>query len=432
MAAIDYSHGDHANVIGLKRTNPRLNWLNFAAADVSDGVGPFLATYLIGTSHWTESSIGAFLLTLNLATVIAQTPAGWLIDRTRYKRYMTAIAALTIAICITVPAFAPAKGPVLMSAGLLGLAAAIIPPAISAITLGIVGQQGLARQTGSNQAFNHAGNLLAAVAIGVVGSYVVPWGVSPIVAILATTAAVIVLLIPEESIDHSVARGGTESQGDFHESASVKDGIQAIIGNRPLLIFMLCVGLFHLSNAAMLPLAGQELALRHKELATLYMSICVIIAQVVMIGVAVVVGWRADTWGRKSFLLLGFSALPLRGLLYSQTTNPYLVMSGQLLDGIGAGIYGVIVFLVVADLTRGTGVFNFATGVVITIQGLGASFGSYLGEWWAEAYGYGSSFSLLTTLGVVALAILAIFMPETHPDKLKVPLRESKRKTDTK
>lgn len=66
-------------------TNSRLNWLNFFAADVGDGIGPFVATYLISTSHWTESSIGVFLLTLNLATVIAQTPVGWLIDRTRYK-----------------------------------------------------------------------------------------------------------------------------------------------------------------------------------------------------------------------------------------------------------------------------------------------------------------------------------------------------------
>ncbi|WP_339733518.1 hypothetical protein [uncultured Gimesia sp.] len=39
-----------------------MNWLNFFAADVGDGVGPFIATFLIGTAHWNEASIGVFLL----------------------------------------------------------------------------------------------------------------------------------------------------------------------------------------------------------------------------------------------------------------------------------------------------------------------------------------------------------------------------------
>lgn len=378
-----------------------------------------MATYLITTSHWNEASIGVFLLTLNLATVIAQTPSGWLIDNTRYKRYLTAGAALTIAICVLVPAFASEMAPVLISAAILGLAAAVIPPAIAAITLGIVGPSGLTKQTGSNQAFNHAGNLVSAVAIGLVGTYVVSWGVSPIVAFLACSAAIIALMIPEKSIDHTVARGGVSKIEKKNQSESEQSALALVFTNRSLLIFMVCVGMFHLSNAAMLPLAGQKLALEHKELSTLYISICVVIAQIVMIGIAVLVGLRCDQWGRKRFLLVGFAVLPLRGLLFSQTENPYLIMSGQILDGIGAGIYGVIVILVVADLTRGTGVFNFATGVVITIQGLGASFGSFLGEWWAGEYGYSSSYALLTALGVIALLILAVLMPETHPDKVK-------------
>lgn len=396
----------------------RLNWLNFFAADVSDGVGPFMATYLITTPDWNEASIGVFLLALNLSTVIAQSPAGWLIDRTRYKRYLIALAAIIIAVCVLAPPFAPEEPTVLLSAAFLGLAAAFIPPAISAITLGIVKPAGLTRQMGSNQAYNHAGNLFAAVSIGVVGSYVVPWAVSPIVAILATCAAIVVLRIPEKSIDHNVARGGFTADSEASGTES-KGGWAAVFTNSRLLIFMVCVGLFHLSNAAMLPLAGQKLALHHKELATFYLSICVIVAQLVMIGVAVLIGLRSDKWGRKPFLLIGFAALPLRGLLFSQATSPLLIISGQILDGIGAGVYGVIVVLVVADLTRGAGVFNFASGVVVTVQGLGASFGSWLGEWCAGTYGYNVSYALLTGIGVLALTILAAFMPETFTGAAK-------------
>ena len=415
---IDTTTGQPTPTRRGRGTNHRLNWLNFSAADVSDGIGPFLSTYLISTGGWEEGKIGLVLLTMNLATVVAQTPSGWLIDHTRFKRYLTALAAVTIAGCVLIPAFAAQAAPVLIAAAFIGFAAAIIPPAIAAITLGIVGPQGLTRQTGSNQAFNHAGNVFAAVAIGAVGAYVVSWGFAPIVAVMAVGAAVIVLLIPEKSIDHVVARGGLSE--DQAGAGSGKQAWGAVFTNGPLLVFMLCIGLFHLSNAAMLPLAGQKLAKlspEHKQMATLYLSACVIIAQFVMIGVAVLVGLRSDRWGRKFFLLIGFAVLPLRGLWFSQVDTPWLVMTGQILDGIGAGVYGVIIFLVVADITRGTGVFNFATGVVITVQGLGASFGSWLGEWWAGAYGYASSYALLTGLGVLALLILAVFMPETHPDK---------------
>ena len=373
-----------------------------------------MATYLISTSHWNEASIGVVLLTLNLATVVAQTPSGFWIDRSRRKRYLIAGAALTIAVCSLVPAFAPQRAPVLLSSALLGAAAAVVPPGIAAITLGIVGPAGMTRQLGSNQAFNHAGNFFAAVAIGVVSYFFIPWALFPVVATLATLAAITVLRIPEHTIDHDAARGGISNTGNDERGPSVGTALGKVFRNRPLAIFMLCVALFHLANAPMLPLAGQKLAKHHQDLATVYMSVCVIVAQAVMIGAAVLIGLRSEKWGRKPFLLIGFGVLPLRGLLFSQIDNPYLIMAGQVLDGIGAGVYGVIVFLVVADLTRGTGIYNFATSLVITLQGLGASFGSWIGEVWAGSLGYEMAFALLTGLAVLALTILAVLMPETR------------------
>ncbi|MEM9731019.1 MAG: MFS transporter [Myxococcota bacterium] len=391
-----------------------MNWLNFFAADASDGIGPFLATYLISTSHWDESSVGVVLLTLNLATVIAQTPAGFAIDRTRHKRVLIATACTVIAGCVLVPAVAPERAPVLISCALIGVAAAIVPPAISAVTLGIVGPDGFTRQTGSNQAFNHAGNFFAATAIGVTAYLVIDWALFPVVAALAACAALTVLRIPERTIRHDVARGGFSEGGGDADGPTAAEGLRRIASNRPLMIFMVSVALFHLANAPMLPLAGQNIAKNHQELATVYMSVCVIVAQIVMIGVAALIGARSERWGRKPFLLLGFGVLPLRGLWFSQVENPYLVILGQVLDGVGAGVYGVIVFLVVADLTRGSGIYNFATSVVITLQGLGASLGSWVGEVWAGSLGYSMAFALLTGLAVVALTIIAVFMPETR------------------
>jgi MFS family permease len=171
----------------------------------------------------------------------------------------------------------------------------------------------------------------------------------------------------------------------------------------------------------MLPLAGQKLALGDKQFATLFLAGCVIIAQLVMIGVAALVGLRADRWGRKAFLLVGFGVLPIRGLLFTLVDDPELVLAVQVLDGVGAGIYSVILFLVVADVTRGTGTFNLAQGVVITIQGVGAAFGSLLGEDLAGAFGYHVAFVSQSGLALVAFLVLLLAMPETRPKELSPP-----------
>ena len=131
-----------------------------------------------------------------------------------------------------------------------------------------------------------------------------------------------------------------------------------LLSCRPLLVFALCAMLFHLSNAAMLPLVGQKLALQDKNLGTSLMSACIVAAQVVMVPVAMLIGAKADAWGHKRFFLAALAILPLRGALYTLSDNPAWLVGVQLLDGIGAGIYGAIFPVIVADLMRNTGRFN--------------------------------------------------------------------------
>ena len=63
-----------------------LDLLNFFSADVHAGVGPFLAIYLQATRHWDPGSIGVALSAAGFGAIIAQTPAGWLVDRLHKKR----------------------------------------------------------------------------------------------------------------------------------------------------------------------------------------------------------------------------------------------------------------------------------------------------------------------------------------------------------
>jgi MFS family permease len=120
------------------------------------------------------------------------------------------------------------------------------------------------------------------------------------------------------------------------------------------------------------------IALYPKE-ATAMMSTCIIAAQEVMLPLALLVGYKADTWGRKPLFLAGFAILPIRAVRYTHSNNSFWLIGVQLLDGIGAGIFGALAPLVIADIMRGAGRYNLAQGEIATVQGIGASLSGLAG-----------------------------------------------------
>jgi MFS family permease len=166
---------------------------------------------------------------------------------------------------------------------------------------------------------------------------------------------------------------------------------------------------------ALLPFVGQKLALAEPALATAMMSFCIVAAQLVMLPIALVAGGRADQWGRKPILLLGFAILPVRAVLYTLSDASAWLIAVQLLDGVGAGIFGVLTPLVVADLMRGTGRYNLALGAVATVQGIGASASGLSIGLVVDRFGYGVGFLTAGGVAAVALLVLLAAMPETAP-----------------
>src|SRR5713101_9419540 len=161
--------------------------------------------------------------------------------------------------------------------------------------------------------------------------------------------------------------------------------------------------LFHFANAPLLPLVGQKLALANRELATAMMSSCIIAAQLVMLPIALLAGRRADKWGRQPILLVGFAILPVRAVLYILSDDSAWLIAVQLLDGVGAGIFGALTPLVVADLMRGTGRYNLALGAVATFQGIGASTSGLFAGILVDRLGYSAAFLNSGAVGVIAL-----------------------------
>ena len=386
-----------------------LDALNFLLADVRGALGPYLNVFLVTQQHWSQSSVGLVTTASGLLGLVAQTPAGALIDRSRAKRGLI-VAALGVLGVGAAAIFAfPSFWPVMVANTAIAIVGDIFGPAVAALTLGLFARAALARRMGRNSAFDHAGNVAIAAAAGAVGWAVSQRAVFLLVPVFAVLAAVAVLSIPAGSIDHDRARGGDE--------AGSVSGWRVLAGSRPLLIFGCCALLFHLANAPLLPLVGQKLAATHKDLATAMMSACIIAAQLIMLPIALAVGMTADRVGRKPILLVGFAVLPVRAVLYTLSDQSWWLIGVQLLDGVGAGIFGAITPLVIADLMRGTGRFNLAQGAVATLQGIGAASSGLLAGIIVDHAGYSAAFLTSGAAATLALVALIVLMPETAPDR---------------
>lgn len=402
-------HSDLRNTLSLDS-------LNFFLADVRDGLGPYLAIYLLAVHQWDPASIGVVMTLAGIAALISQGPAGALIDRTRRKRAVVAIAAVLVtASCLLLP-FVSSFSLVALTQAASAVAASAFAPAISAISLGITGPRAFTRRTGRNETFNHAGNAAAALLAGGLAYLYGPVVVFYLMAAMALASVVAISCVSANAIDHDVARGFDPDHITDHAQPS---GLRVLLANRPLLVFAVCCALFHLANAAMLPLVSQKLAQINLHLATPLTSACIVAAQLVMVPVAWLVGVKADSWGRKPLLLAGFMILPLRGVLYTLSNDPYWLVAVQMLDGIGAGIFGALFPVIVKDLTQGTGRFNVSLGALSTAFGLGAALSSSLAGFVVQQAGYDAAFLTLAGVAAVALALLALAMPETLA---KVPL----------
>ena len=225
----------------------------------------------------------------------------------------------------------------------------------------------------------------------------------------AIASLISVLLIPANSINHEVARGLADGQLEENQPS----GWKTLLTNRSLLIFAVCVTLFHFANAAMLPLVGQKLSINSEELGTTYMAGCIVAAQLVMVPMAMLVGAKADAWGRKPLFLAGFVILPLRGVLYTMSDSPTWLFAVQALDGVGAGIFGALFPLVVADLTRGTGHFNVSQGAITTAIGIGAALSTTFAGLIVVKFGYSAAFLFLASVAAAAFLLFWLAMPET-------------------
>ena len=396
------------------RTLRGLDWLNFFLADVQTGVGPFLAIYLAGYK-WNEERVGLALTVGGIAGILMQTPAGALVDRFRSKRALIAAGIVALAAGALLIAFLPAFWSVISAQVLIGGTSSIFGPAICAVSLGIVGHHLFDRRQGRNQTFNSAGNVVAAVSMGLLGYFVSDRSIFFFVSVCTFPTLLTLRAIRPDEIDYQRARGGKEGDGGKPVTA------RELLRDRPLLIFLACAVMFHFANAAMLPLLGEMLAKGKGRSSMLFMSACVVTTQLVITLLASWSGRLAGSWGRKPLLLIAFGVLPVRAVLYTVTRHTVALVAIQILDGVGAAIFGVVSVLVIADLTQGTGRFNLTLGAISTAVGIGASLSQVIAGSIVHHFGFNAGFLFLAAIATAALGILHFFMPETRGKRFLNP-----------
>ena len=294
-----------------KRFNPlSLDAVNFLLADVRGALGPYLNVFLVTRQHWSLSEVGLVTTIGDLLGLAAQTPIGAAIDETRAKRGAIILALAVLAIGASIIFALPNFGPVMIANGLVAIVGDVF--AVAALTLGLYARKQLARRIGRNSAFDHAGNVAIAVAAVAVGYGFSQRAVFLLVPVFTVLAGIAVLSIPAEAIDRA---RDLDHEADDAGPAVGPAGYGILFESRPLVIFGLCVMLFHFANAPLLPLVGQKLAAAHPEEATAMMSSCIVAAQLVMLPITLLVGRTADSWGRKPLFLAGFAILPIRAVL---------------------------------------------------------------------------------------------------------------------
>lgn len=387
---------------GTRSTSVRaLGGLNFFLADVRDGLGPFLGIFLIGHG-WTPDQIGLVMTVGGLAGMLAATPLGALADATRAKRALIAACALAVIIAslglLAMPTLVVTAGSQIIT----GLAGAAIGPALAALTLGLVGQDGLPHQLGRNEAFNHAGNFFAALLAGWLGWQFGVAAVFWLMAGMAAASLAALMFVRPQDIDHDVARGmepGDAAQGH------APPGIRVLLRSVPLMVLGLTLMLFHLGNAAMLPLLGQAIAEGGEVDPSAYTAATVMVAQLTMVPMALLAARLARTHGYGIVFIAALIALPIRGLIAGLWPSPYALLPVQILDGVGAGLLGVATPGLAARILRGSGHVNAGIGAVMTLQGVGAALSPAIGGFIAARYGFPAAFLALAGAAGVALAV---------------------------
>jgi MFS family permease len=386
-----------------------LDAFNFFNAGIQTGLGPFIAIYYASDRHWNPGQIGVLLSIQSLMGVICQSFVGHIYDETKYKRTIAAIAAFAVVAGALGIVFLKGFALQCVVQGVIGLAVTVFPAATSAFALGLVEKDQISVRVARNESFTHSGNVIFAIIAAILGLSIAVRDIFFVAALFAGGMGICAFLIHQQDVNYEAARAAEGSDGKTGERKGWRD----LFSDKRIIVFTATVVLFNVGNTSTLPLVGQLLSKQGKSAPVWQTAACVIVAEVVMVLVAWFIGKKVEVWGRKPIFLAAFGVLALRnGVTVISHAQGYLI-GLQALDGIAAGIYGVLLTLVTADLARGTGRLNFLQGSVQSAMGLGGFLSNMAFGWVARAWSFNVAFLGLAVAAAAGGLLYWTKMPET-------------------
>jgi MFS family permease len=388
-----------------------LNGLNFFHAAAQTGFGPFIAVYLTERG-WSQTQIGVALSIGTASGVLSQLPSGMLVDLVHRKRGITAVGLVLLGVSALLLIAWPTEELVWASQILHAVASGILVPAIAALTLSLCGHDAFSARLGVNARYGALGNAVAAGLLGAAASYLATGAVFLLTAALVIPALLALLAIrPAHYVDPADDHPSLQHPRVMRKRP---ERFWHIYRLHSLHIFAAATVLFHMSNAAMLPLALNGLAERGGNTG-LVISAAIVVPQIVAALIAPWIGGAAERYGRRPVLLAGFLVLPLRGLMLAAQPGAVPLAAMQALDGISASVFGIMVPLIAADVTRRTGYLNLAISSIGLAVSIGATFSTTLGGLVADRFGIPAALLGLAMIGFAATVLIWVALPETRP-----------------
>jgi MFS family permease len=399
--------------VAARRSGYALDAVNFLVAAMQAGFGIFVTVYLV-KKGWAAQAIGFALTLSTMATLISQVPAGALIDGLRDKRRAVQPGVIGVGAAALLLALTTDWRGVYVAQALQGLASSLISPGIAAISLAAVGHAAFSERIGRNARFASIGGGLTAGAMGLAGAYFEPVAIFWLTAVLTLPTLLLASLAGHGAARAAAANPGAVTEAEQNEQMQGWSALKDLLLDRRLLVFALCVVLFFVASAAMPHGVVARATMNRPDLATLIAAGTMLLPQAIVAAISPWIGRTAERSGRRPLLLFGWGLVPVQGILFATLPGIHALVVGQVLNGFSSAVFGVMMPVVVADLTRRTGRFNLTLGALGMAISIGASLSTFLGGLTAAAFGGKAAFLGLALAGLFGVLLLWIGLPETR------------------
>jgi len=381
---------------------------------------PYTAVYLINIIGWNEVSFGIVSLCMNMAMLIFQTPAGDLLDKaTKGKKIITSIAILVASVTTVMVIWTSNFWAILVGKTIEGISATIFLPALMALLLGICRtEEEVPLFIATTEVSNKVGSFLIVCACAAISYFAYP-NVDALFYLLGAgglIAAFFTSTIPESEIHHDRARQLAKADETSEDDVKTESPSRYLdlLKDKGIVGFAALTFLYHLANAGVVPLLAQYVATVSSEQSNLtWVSAILIVFFFSQAITAHLMTFVVNKFDPKRIILIAFIVLPIRctfiSIMILFWSNPWALVSTQIFDGIGAGVYDTMLPIIVKNFTKGSGRFGFTYGFIITCWRIGHGLSLLLGEAIVHSFGYATAFWVLGSIGLINFVSFVLF-----------------------